>query len=1628
MLSGRVAPKFVERQLRPWVGEIPILRGLLRDKNSYWKFEKTGIDNADVRGEKFDAEAFRREAADAVSATAPQVREGLMLGYESPEMLARRVGGQPKFDADIPFYVDEGQKRFADSSEFSDWVLAVDSGAEEEFARLSDLPDAAKIWREEYLPAYAQKYGVRVGDVNAVVRSSDALDAARVRKMIDSIPDEEESLKLEAIGDADIEQLSDAHLEYAAERGQTWAADELVRRAEAENAAGIDSDDVFSRLDFEGAKLPTPEAMAQKGGSLSEEMKAVYDSLPAALKKKYFIDANVKLDEVAESLGYETEAELISALSDAAGRVADGYKVGNEKRRTKNEERKVGTPAKTWKSEPLDGVPESVATEIRRAENGLFDALTHKRDLEDFIYRDGLGYVSCYYGEDGKIKDGKYSGGSGIAHLIGRRNNEGLDGFGIAMKIPRIVKLGKIGDEYGPENGKRVNIVYGDHTVVLSKFRFGEKENWVVTAWKNNDAGDAVNASSGYAVRNHGISTEQVASVPSQSENVSESQGKILKSFEKRDFEDVNADGFVPAAQSSIEKRIADDAANAAKWVAMTPEERVAEACPDFTDKAIELSRAMARKNAGHPLPTYGGLKLELMALKSGKFKIVEDGKKLKPIKVFRDETQAREFLDKWILAYADASKITYYVPADVRGVFADAGGLSAENAYVRDAKGEIKVDGVVMRKAKPERLVRDVFVTNWDREYDWVRDKKAELERLGRRDFDSVDEFKRWLEKNSAEVEKKFGSIRMEYRFDKENLGKPAAEEEAEITRRQQFWLDNNVEDLARLYKARIREEEFDFEDEVDDGDGLDWEDGGDDGFGSPARVDGRERTEGKLTLKLKARIAEFVDELKGRILNEEQGGIASVVSGGKNYYHIRIDDLGNVIAFLRGSRDKSGANHIMLKHYGENARMGYVSADEILQIGEIIRSGNLEIVNENERRYWVADPNYEGRKLTVVVKKSFKKKQPDFVLTFYSNKKAEEVRAKKQASGATHSVLSSSTIPPQSENLSESQGKKSDDASFGSSGGGRMERSTNPYPPDLTMPKDGRFDPKRVDSSARKDYDASAAQEAFDEVWDTLGDVKRGYSPKQIREVEAKMRDFTKKMDARMLELPELIEFAERIIRGKVRAVKGFNGDYLGMYYGGEKKIELRRDLFKLVGDCRRYEVALDAAREVLKKRGFDEEIVDSRRPDQIVQAVYENRLGIEYQTAFERKINVEFGKAKRGGEPSAALMVAAHEIMHAVDDIRADGSRLGKHSGGTLGAIVGEIPKCLTAVSKIRGWGDVLTPEIRKSISKCADFAAGKRPRNPEKLKEWRKYRNDYRQKELERFCAENRILTREVAVKELNEVIAWWQGLPSADMVGKYFQQPWERFAEAGAAFLCNTRKFAELAPNVYEAMLGNMRARPKFWQNWQEFQRRLDNPQGNARRTAETVKRGFAEARLADVEYAKSVRKADLAYLKEDLKTYYRTENAPLYDLAEKLAKRDGTPPPSTVEMWLSMPFIRPLVGRYIGVSDAGVREVARRAQDGVAADEAQRTLLRRGIVADAVRRGGDGKYEYAAERVAELPDANRQDYGYVRSRLRRADRRSSTAEAAVDDAPTRRQKDAVRAELERLRLIDSHGE
>ena len=165
------------------------------------------------------------------------------------------------------------------------------------------------------------------------------------------------------------------------------------------------------------------------------------------------------------------------------------------------------------------------------------------------------------------------------------------------------------------------------------------------------------------------------------------------------------------------------------------------------------------------------------------------------------------------------------------------------------------------------------------------------------------------------------------------------------------------------------------------------------------------------------------------------------------------------------------------MLKHFGKNARMGYVSADEILEIGNIIRGGELKIVNENERRYTVNDKNYPGRKLTVVVKKSLKKGFPDFVFTFFSNKKAEDVLAKK-ASGQTLTVLPSSTVKQDLNSFPKSQEnfyniETEADAFEGSSGSYIIDGIGSVDPQGRFTPDRFAADPANIAANARETWD---------------------------------------------------------------------------------------------------------------------------------------------------------------------------------------------------------------------------------------------------------------------------------------------------------------------------------------------------------------------------------------------------------------------------------------------------------------------------------------------------------------------------------------------------------------------------
>lgn len=378
--------------------------------------------------------------------------------------------------------------------------------------------------------------------------------------------------------------------------------------------------------------------------------------------------------------------------------------------------------------------------------------------------------------------------------------SEGLAGGG----IPDIVGAGEL-DGVAPASNEVGEAVAGDNVAVFDDSQVAENvEQGAVS--DNREVGGGVFDETANGAKPNGETPK----------------GGKLRLFEKRDFKGVKASAFKPREWREFEDYLAtrDEKSGAAGQYGWTPEQRIAKVCPNFVDDAIKG----ARENGSYHLQNADRADLRIIGYKkSNKFKIIKDGRRGSPLKTFNNEAQARDFLQRYIYAAADAAKIISYPEAAVRGIFKDAQGLSAEDAYVRDATGEVSVDGIVIRSAADPEEVRESFRQMYGDAKNHDDTDKAVKEVLGKRDFESMDEFKRWLEQNSDVVARKYDEIKDEYNreldgeFERKwnEMGQSGAAEynrnvdfEAdlrEFVRRQRYWLDNNVEDLARLYGAKI-------------------------------------------------------------------------------------------------------------------------------------------------------------------------------------------------------------------------------------------------------------------------------------------------------------------------------------------------------------------------------------------------------------------------------------------------------------------------------------------------------------------------------------------------------------------------------------------------------------------------------------------------------------------------------------------------------------------------------------------------------------------------------------------------------------------------------------------------------
>ena len=753
VLDGKIGARYFEQTLRPWLENTPILKDILPGWRRGYEFRETpGAVEAPPKGEAFDAEGFRTHSAEAVGATRPPTHSGKAIEGESLTNREWRIAGAPKFSKpDIPFYVDEAQTVFESPKDFTEWLMDTDADAERIYDRFKYLGNREQLWNGDYLPLFAKKYGASVQGLNAAPKRATFKDEAlQAQKIVDSIPDDDIAMKIEAIEATEPELLSDSQLDWAVDNGLEWAGEEIVRRQRIrdlrEASAGIG---LLDRLDEGGIKLPTPKSMAAKPGSLAAEMRRIYDALPFDVKSRYFTARDVKLDEVAGELGYESEADFINAVSEAfagrmeslgkQGRDAEGpggamplayverkapatgfddnfveaknldysqpveivvngielpkglnstamgkwaknpqnnilgealnldtnipYRISGETINKIASSRKGETPqlveakfallanikelvqkakktgelrkskgdredpdlmrlnvfhvpfrhgknlyrvriiGKEFKPE-LDrlvprihsgkideiliekegglrgfgdtpesnrtvalpgGAPETVTLgrmlgkeapaarggsetssssnheysqpksfditsgkdaesqgdsfltvqrEIDAGKKAMESVIARHEDIKDAIFRQGLGRVSFYWGNPGVLKNGRLVRGGGISHLIAQRNLQGENGYAVAMKMPEVILRGDIGKVYGPKGGERVNISFDGHTAVLSKYKDGKSENWIVTGWKNwgdGGVGGAVNAPENYAVGNHGISSRQGA-------------------------------------------------------------------------------------------------------------------------------------------------------------------------------------------------------------------------------------------------------------------------------------------------------------------------------------------------------------------------------------------------------------------------------------------------------------------------------------------------------------------------------------------------------------------------------------------------------------------------------------------------------------------------------------------------------------------------------------------------------------------------------------------------------------------------------------------------------------------------------------------------------------------------------------------------------------------------------------------------------------------------------------------------------------------------------------------------------------------------------------------------------------
>lgn len=297
------------------------------------------------------------------------------------------------------------------------------------------------------------------------------------------------------------------------------------------------------------------------------------------------------------------------------------------------------------------------------------------------------------------------------------------------------------------------------------------------------------------------------------------------------------------------------------------------------------------------------------------------------------------------------------------------------------------------------------------------------------------------------------------------------------------------------------------------------------------------------KFALTVKRKIEQFKEELRNRILSEEEQGIYDVTVGKRKVYEIQtkdLENLGDYVTYLIGGRNK-GAKKIIFKHYGSES-VGSVTAEEILQMGQIIRD-NTPILQDEMRTYERA--NEDGFILRVVVGKD--KRQNNTIISFYSKKRELHSEAKpftKQKEPLHRQPKEALFTNEASDNSAQSQGKKSGNVKGG------IEAKQVDASADISEPIDvAEADYRKISEIAQKEFKAKPA------LLSRVISKSRSILPRTVK------FDKSKNRLAGVPSIADIRRYAERAFAVPIAAkMRRDNPKFLGVYLSDLQAIRTR------------------------------------------------------------------------------------------------------------------------------------------------------------------------------------------------------------------------------------------------------------------------------------------------------------------------------------------------------------------------------------------------------------------------------------------------------------------------------------